>query len=206
LHLLNISTAGSVALIKAAKAKGLKITASVAVMNLVCDDSYLLEYDSNYKVMPPLRSIEDMKALLKGLQDGTIDFITSNHAPLDEESKNLEFPYADFGAIGLETAFSLAHTHIGKQIGLGNLVQKWAVNPRQLLSLEVPIIQEGATANFFVFNPDEEWTFSSKDIHSKSKNTPFIGWKLKGRIKAVISGQGLFIANRAGTGKIFLRG
>ncbi len=193
LHILNVSTAGAVDLIKRAKAKGLKISASASVMNLVCDDSMVEGFDSNYKVMPPLRGREDMKALKAGLKDGTIDFITTNHSPLDEEAKNLEFPYAEFGAIGLESSFALSHTFLSKNFDLEKLVEQWAIAPRVLLKLPIPEIAKGAAANLCIFDPNEEWTFSTEDIASKSKNTPFIGWKLKGQIKAVIKDNHLFI-------------
>jgi len=186
LHLLNISTAGSVRLIKAAKAKGLDVTASVAAMNLACDDSHLFDFDSNFKVMPPLRGKDDLKALHKGLKDGTIDCITSNHTPLDAEAKNLEFPYAAFGAIGLETAFALSNTYLKGVLSTEQLVEKLAIAPRRILGMAVPEIAEGAAADLTVFHPEREWTFSEKDIFSKSKNTPFIGWTFKGKALAII--------------------
>ncbi|TAK43452.1 MAG: dihydroorotase, partial [Saprospiraceae bacterium] len=186
LHLLNISTAGSVRLIKAAKAKGLDVTASVAAMNLACDDSHLFDFDSNFKVMPPLRGKDDLKALHKGLKDGTIDCITSNHTPLDTEAKNLEFPYAAFGAIGLETAFALSNTYLKGVLSTEQLVEKLAIAPRRILGMEVPEIAEGAAADLTVFDPEREWTFTEKDIFSKSKNTPFIGWTFKGKALAII--------------------
>jgi dihydroorotase len=193
LHVMNVSTKGSVSIIKQAKSKGLQVTASVAAMNLVCDDSMLEDFDSNLKVMPPLRSKEDQKALLKGIADGTIDCITTNHTPLDAESKNLEFPYADFGAIGLESAFALNHTWLGKSLGLDLLIDKWALSPRRILGIPLPEMNKGKAANFMLFNPEEEWTFGQQDIYSKSTNTPFIGWNLKGRIKAVIHKEHTFI-------------
>jgi dihydroorotase len=186
LHLLNISTAGSVRLVKAAKAKGLNVTASVAAMNLACDDSLLFDFDCNFKVMPPLRDKTDLKALQKGLKDGTIDCITSNHTPLDAEAKNLEFPFAAFGAIGLETAFALSNTHLKGILNTEQLVEKLAIAPRQILGLEVPEIAEGAPADLTIFDPEREWTFTEKDIFSKSKNTPFTGWNFKGKALAIV--------------------
>jgi dihydroorotase len=186
LHLLNISTAGSVRLVKAAKAKGIDVTASVAAMNLACDDSLLFDFDSNFKVMPPLRGKDDLIALRKGLKDGTIDCITSNHTPLDAEAKNLEFPFAAFGAIGLETAFALSNTHLKKILSTEQLVEKLAIGPRKILGVPVPEIAEGATACLTIFDPEREWTFTEKDICSKSKNTPFKGWNLKGKVLAIV--------------------
>lgn len=185
-HLLNISTAGSVRLVKAAKAKGIDVTASVAAMNVACDDSHLHDFDSNFKVMPPLRTKTDMKALQKGLKDGTIDCITSNHTPLDAEAKNLEFPFAAFGAIGLETAFALCNTHLQGVLTTGQIVEKLAIAPRKILDLPVPEIAEGAPAELTIFDPEKEWTFTEKDICSKSKNTPFADWDFRGKVLAIV--------------------
>jgi dihydroorotase len=187
LHIHNISTAGAVELVRAAKAKGLKITASVAAMNVACDDHLLSEFDSNFKVMPPIREESDFLALREGLADGTIDCITTNHTPLDEEAKNLEFPFADFGAIGLETAFGLSWMHLQGVLDVSDLVKKLAIAPREILGLPVPGIASGEPADLTIFDPDLEWTFSKKDIFSKSKNTPFVGWRLRGKVLGVVN-------------------
>lgn len=187
LHALNISTAGAVALVREAKARGLQVTASVAAMNLACDDHLLSEFDPNFKVMPPIRELSDMEALQAGLADGTIDCITSNHVPLDPEAKNLEFPFADFGAIGLETAFSLSWMHLQNTLTISGLVEKLAIRPRQVLGLPAAKIAAGETANLTIFDPKMEWAFSQKDIYSKSKNTPFVGWRMKGKVLGVLS-------------------
>ncbi len=186
-HAFNISTAGAVELVRQAKARGLKITASVAAMNLACDDHLLSEFDTNYKVMPPIRELADMEALHAGLADGTIDCITSNHTPLDPEAKNLEFPFADFGATGLETAFGLSWMHLHNSLTVSQLVEKLAINPRKLLGLPMPVIGPGADACLTIFDPNSEWTFSQKDILSKSKNTPFVGWRMKGKVLGVVN-------------------
>lgn len=187
LHALNISTAGAVELVREAKARGLQVTASVAAMNLACDDYLLSEFDPNYKVMPPIRELSDMEALRAGLADGTIDCITSNHTPLDPESKNLEFPFADFGAIGLETAFGLSWMHLSNSLTVSQLVEKLAILPRKILGLTVPAIGPGMDACLTIFDPNLEWTFSEKDIFSKSKNTPFVGWRMKGKVLGVVN-------------------
>ena len=187
LHIHNISTAMAVQLVRAAKAKGLKITASVAVMNVACDDHLLSEFDSNFKVMPPIREQADFEALRAGLADGTIDCITSNHTPLDEEAKNLEFPFAEFGAIGLETAFGLSWMHLHDVLKISELVKKLAIAPREILGLAIPKIDPGEPANLTIFDPGQEWTFSKNDIFSKSKNTPFVGWRLRGRVLGVVN-------------------
>lgn len=187
LHVLNISTAGSVELIRDAKARGLHITASVAAMNIACDDHLLHDFDPNFKVMPPIRELSDMEALQAGLVDGIIDCITSNHTPLDPEAKNLEFPFADFGAVGMETTFGLSWMHLSNSLTVSQLVEKLAVMPRLVLGLPVAKLGPGEVANLTIFDPKKEWTFSQKDIRSKSKNTPFVGWQMKGKVLGVVN-------------------
>jgi dihydroorotase len=186
LHIHNISTAGAVKLVREAKARGLKITASVAAMNIACDDHVLHDFDPNFKVLPPIREEADFEALREGLVDGTIDCITSNHTPLDEEAKNLEFPFAEFGATGLETAFGLSWMHLHNKLTINDLVEKLAIAPRKILNLPVPDLLHGAPANLTIFDPAKECTFSTKDIHSKSRNTPFVGWRMKGKVLAIV--------------------
>ena len=187
LHFSNISTAKSVEMVRLAKKSGQKITASVAALNLGFTDEELVDFDSNWKVFPPVRLESDAAALRKGVLDGTIDFISSNHNPWDEESKNLEFPYAQFGAIGLETAFAVAQTFLHKTLTINGLVDKLTVGPRRVLGLEIPQIREGAVADFTIFDPEKRWVFSEKDIFSKSKNTPLVGRELMGKIVGVFS-------------------
>ncbi|MBK9015988.1 MAG: dihydroorotase [Saprospiraceae bacterium] len=187
LHALNISTAGSVELVRDAKARGLQVTASVAAMNIACDDHLLHDFDPNFKVMPPIREQSDFEALRAGLADGTIDCITSNHTPLDPEAKNLEFPFADFGAIGLETAFGLSWMHLANSLTVSQLVECLAIAPRKILGLPEAKLGPGMDANLTIFDPKQEWSFSKKDIFSKSKNTPFVGWRLKGRVLGVVN-------------------
>ncbi|MCB0631170.1 MAG: dihydroorotase [Saprospiraceae bacterium] len=188
LHLYNISSAGSVELVRAAKERGLAVTCSVPVINLLLTDEDLQEFDPNLKVLPPLRTQTDREALIAGLQDGIIDLITSNHTPLEIEAKQLEFPYAKFGAIGLETAFAVARTALQDALSLEQLVEKLAVRPRQILGIEVPRIKEDQKANLTIFDPDLRWNPSRTDFRSKSKNTPFIGRDLQGKALVVIRG------------------
>lgn len=194
LHLLNISTAESVRLVRLAKKKGLKVTASVAAMNLVYTDDALQSFNSNFKVLPPLRSENDRKALMEGLKDGTIDCITANHTPLEAEAKELEFLYAKFGAIGLQTTFSLACQALGKQLTVELIVEKLANGPRRILGLPAQSIAEGEKANLALFDPQHKWTFEKKNILSKSKNTPFAGKALTGKVLAVVAGEHLYSA------------
>jgi len=195
-HIANISSAGSVELIRKAKAQGLKVTASVAAVNLAFDDAASMEFDSNFKMLPPLREAEDIEALKNGLKDGTIDLISSNHVPLEKELKNLEFLNAAFGVIGLETAFAAANTHLQNLLDPSELLEKFALNPRKILHLPLPEIKLGAKANLTIFDTDSEWTFSEKDIFSKSKNTPFLGANFKGRALAVVNNNRYSIENQ----------
>ena len=185
LHFSTISTRRGVELIREAKAKDLPVSCDIAAHQLAFTDKDLREFDTNYKVNPPFRSIDDLKALQEGLVDGTIDAIVSDHNPQDEESKNLEFDMADFGIIGLETAFAVANTF--GTLTIESLVEKLSESPRKLLRLSENIIKVGSLANITVFNPTKEWVFSEKDIRSKSKNTPFIGSQLKGKVVAVLN-------------------
>ena len=135
--------------------------------------------------MPPLRSKKDCTALIKGLKDGTIDVICTDHSPEDEENKKTEFDNAAFGMIGLETAFGLIGKHLSKHLSLAEIIKKIAINPRRLLQLESGNIKEGNTANLTLFNPHLEWKFQKIDIESKSINTPFLGERLKGKALAI---------------------
>ncbi|MBI2270373.1 MAG: dihydroorotase [Bacteroidetes bacterium] len=181
IHIASLSTAKSVDLVRKAKARKFNITASVNAYSLTLDDSLLKGFETNYKVNPPLRTKADIEALKKGLADGTIDCITSDHSPEDIENKMVEFDHAASGIIGLETMYALLNTNLGKTLSAEELVQKISVNPRTLFNLEVPTIKEESKANLTLFDPELEWTFEEKNIHSKSKNTPLFGTKFKGK-------------------------
>ncbi|PHN04911.1 dihydroorotase [Flavilitoribacter nigricans] len=188
LHLHNISTTRAVSLIRQAKKEGLQISCSVPALNLFFTEEDLKGFDSMLKVLPPLRTEEDRDALIAGLQDGTIDLITSNHVPLEVEAKQLEFSYAKFGAVGLGTAYAAARTALAGRLDATQLVEKFSIAPRKLLGLPVPVIAEGETANLTAFDPEMNWTLEKKDIRSRSKNSPFIGRELTGRALAVVRG------------------
>lgn len=186
IHISNISTQKSVAQIKQAKASGMKITASINAYNIALDDAALMGFDSNFKLNPPLRTKTDIEALKKGLADGTIDAITSDHRPQDIESKVIEFDYASNGMIGLESAFGLINSNKGK-IKLETIIKTLTTNPRNILKLQQPVIAEGQPANITLFDPEAEWIFDKKSIQSKSSNTPFIGTKFKGKVIGIIN-------------------
>lgn len=193
LHFSTISTKTGVELIRQAKAKGLPVSCDIAAHQLAFTDADLRDFDTNLKVNPPFRSQDDIEALLQGLEDGTIDVIVSDHNPQDEESKNLEFDMADFGVIGLETTFSVANTY--SNLSIDKIIEKLTINPRKLLRLENVSIKERNLANLSIFDPNQKWVYESRNIQSKSKNSPFIDKKLTGKVKAVINKSKVFINN-----------
>ncbi len=180
LHIPTLSTAKSVQLVKEAKAKGLSVSCSVAVHHLVFTDEKLDEFDTRYKVTPPLRNESDRKALLKGLKDGTIDMITSDHNPIDIEHKKMEFDLAKNGTIGMESAFGALLT----VLPLETVIEKLTFG-RAIFGAETEGISEGAKANLTFFNPENNWEFSKESILSKSKNSAFLGMKMKGSVYGI---------------------
>lgn len=186
LHLSNISTEESVKLIKNAKKKGLQITCDIAAHQLIYDDSSVLSFDANYKVSPPFRGTSDIKALIKGLQDGTIDAIVSSHQPHDQESKQLEFDQAEFGVIGQQTTLSIL-SEVADLIGWDLVLDKLTNQPRDILKLAIEEIEEGSLANLLLFNPKEKWIYNANSNISKSQNSPLLGQTLTGKVKAVFN-------------------
>ncbi len=186
LHLSNISTEGSVKLIKRAKKKGLNITCDVAAHQLVFDDSTVLSFDANYKVSPPFRLVADIKALIKGLQEGTIDAIVSAHQPHDQECKQLEFDLADVGIIGQQTILPML-AGVAELIGWELIIDKLTNAPRNILQLPSVEIKEGEIANLMVYSPKEQWEYNLSTNKSKSQNSPLFGQKLTGKVKAVFN-------------------
>ncbi len=188
LHIPTISTKKSVLLIKEAKKKGLNVTCSVAISNLVLTDDVLETFDTNYKLMPPLRTKKDTKALLKGINDGIIDGITSDHNPMDIEHKKIEFDHANYGSIGLESCFGA----LNKAVGIENSI-KQLTGLKDTFSIETNSIDVGNTADLSLFNPTAEWTFTEKDIYSTSKNAALLDCELKGKVYGIISNKKLVL-------------
>ena len=182
LHIPTISSAKSVELIRDAKRRKLNVTCSVATHNLFFTDAVLKEFDSNYKVLPPLRTQDDINALIEGLKDGTIDMVTSDHNPLDIEKKKLEFDHADYGTIGLESAFGALNSVMTLKKTIETLT-----SGKTVFGIEYQPIKKGAKADLTLFNPNGTRTFTEKDILSKSKNSAFLGSKLKGVVYGVIA-------------------
>jgi len=179
IHFSTISTTRSVELIRVAKRKGLEVTCDVAAHHLVLTDEALIGFDSLYKVKPPLRTQDDVDALIAGLKDGTIDAIVSQHTPHEVEFKDVEFEVAEYGIIGLQTAFSLT---LAAGLPLNLVVQKLAVSPREILNIDVPVVAEDQPANLVVLDTDADWEYTRKNNRSKSYNSPFITQNLKGKV------------------------
>jgi dihydroorotase len=186
IHIGGVSTAGAVALIRNAKNEGVKVTCDVHAVNLLLQDDVLQDFDTNFKVMPPLRTQTDIEALIQGLQDDTIDAICSDHTPQDTESKVKEFDIAEFGMIGLETFYGVLCNALGNKISTEKLVEKIAINPRKIFDIEVPKIALNQKANLTVYSPSHSWKYELDQCHSKSKNSPFDGYEFKGKVVSTI--------------------
>ena len=182
LHIPTISTAKSVALIRAAKAKQLDITCSVAIHNLYFADNVLNDFNTHFKVLPPLRTQEDIDALIEGVNDGTIDMVTSDHCPIDIEQKKIEFDHAEYGTIGLESAFGALHKLFSLEKTVALLTKG-----KGRFGLDELSINIGNTANLTLFNPEINYEFSKNNCISKSKNAIFEGTIMKGEAYGIIS-------------------
>lgn len=182
LHIPTISTRESIDLIREAKIKGLQVTCSVAIHNLFFTDEMLHDFDTKYKVNPPLRTQQDIDALLEGLSNGTIDYITSDHNPLTIEDKNVEFEHASYGTIGLESAFGALNTLFSTEIAI-----KLLTRGKKHYQIESFSIEVGEKANLTLFNPDEDYLFDKSCVFSKSKNSIFLDHDLTGRAYGIIA-------------------
>ena len=187
LLLVKVSTERSVKLIREAKRKGVKVFAAVSVYHLLLNEEMLDGYDSNLKVTPPLRTKADIRALIRGIEDGTIDIICSDHSPQDIESKRKEFEYAENGMISLESAFGMLNTALRGKIKLERIVEAIAIQSRKVFGLEVPSVAKGQSADLTLFDPKMKWTFSEEHIRSKSRNTPVLGHEFMGKPLAIVN-------------------
>jgi len=188
-HVAHMSTAGATELVRLAKMRGLHVTSEVTPHHFTLTDDMVRSYDTNTKMNPPLRTRDDIEAIKKGLQDGTIDVIATDHAPHSFDEKQVEFQAAPFGIVGLETAIGVSVTELVHKgiLSLSQLVEKFSVNPRRILHLPVIKIAEGEMANLTIFDPLAEWTVDPASFKSRSKNTPFGGFRLKGHPVGVIN-------------------
>jgi dihydroorotase len=188
LHIPTISTKKSVALIREAKQKKLDVSCSVTIHNLFFDDTVLTDYNTNFKVQPPLRTRDDIDALIEGLKDGTIDMVTSDHNPIDIEQKKVEFDYADYGTIGLESAFGALNTVFTLKKTIALLTKS-----KERFGLENSPINIGNLINATIFNPEGDYIFSKENIMSKSKNAIFESASLKGTVYGIIANNNLVL-------------
>lgn len=197
-HIAHISSKNAVEFVRQAKKKGIKVTAEVAPHHFTLSDEMVKTFDTNYKMNPPLRSSEDVNAMIEGLIDGTIDCIASDHAPHSIEEKEMEFIYAPNGILGLETilGISLGELVHKKRLSLSQLVEKLSINPRKVLNLPVPLIKEGEKAELTILDPDLIWTVDVSKFKSKSKNSPFDKKLLTGKSLAVISKNKMFYEDK----------
>lgn len=187
IHFCHVSTKGSVELIAAAKRKGLAVTAEATPHHFTLVDEDLQGYNPNFRVSPPLRSVENRDSIRKGLQEGVIDAIATDHAPHTLEEKHREFALAPTGMIGLETALSLAWTELvlGGWLTREQLVERMSVAPARILNQEGGRLSPNTSADLVIFDPEREWQVNAGEFCSKSKNSPFIGCKLKGKVESV---------------------
>jgi dihydroorotase len=190
LHIPTISTSRSVELIRDAKANKLDVTCSVAIHNLFFSDSMLLNFNTNFKVQPPLRTKKDIESLINGVKDGTIDMVTSDHNPLNIEQKKTEFDNAGFGTIGLESSFGALNSIFSTKMSI-----KLLTAGRYIFNIPEKKIEIGEVANLTLFNPNKEFVFTNKNIYSKSKNSIFLGTKLRGKVYGIINKNHLSISN-----------
>ena len=190
LHVMHASTAGTVELVRQGRQRGARVTAEVCPHHLVLTDQCMEQFDSNFKMSPPLRTAADICALIAGLCDGTIDVIASDHAPHAPEKKARELDLAPFGIIGLETLIPLCvHALIEPgHLDWPDLIRKLTINPARILGIPKGTLRSGADADVTVIDPHAEWTVDPARFRSKSRNSPFVGWKLKGRAHTVLVG------------------
>ena len=193
IHCQHISAAGSVRILREAKARGVKISGEVCPHHIALTDDAIENFDTNFKMNPPLRAQEDVAVLLEGIADGTLSILCSDHAPHAQFEKEVEFDAAPFGIVGLETELGLfldLLIHKNKTIDLPRLIEMYTVNPARLLQIEAGTLSPGQAADVTLIDPDLDWTFDASSSQSLSRNTPFNGWKLKGRaVRTIVGGR-----------------
>jgi dihydroorotase len=190
LHMMHVSTAGSVDAVRRAKRRGVRVTAECAPHHFTLTDECLRSLDANFKMNPPLRSREHIEACIAGLVDGTIDAIASDHAPHAREKKLRGLAQAPFGIIGLETTLGLVVTRLIEpgHLDWSSALARLTINPARILGIPKGTLALGADADVTIIDPDVRWTVDTAQLHSKSANTPLAGWELKGRADTVLVG------------------
>ena len=197
LHVAHISSKNSVDLVRQAKSRGLSVTCEVAPHHFTLTDEAVRGYDTNTKMSPPLRAIDDVEAIKEGLRDGTIDIIATDHAPHDIADKQVEYQNACFGIVGLETALPLSLKLVDEKIlSMGDVIKKLTSTPADIFNLKAGSLALGNEADILIFNPSLEYSIDISKFHSKSKNSPFDGWKVKGKvIHTLVKGKTAYSAN-----------
>jgi len=197
LHVAHISSKNSVDLVRQAKSRGLSVTCEVAPHHFTLTDEAVRGYDTNTKMSPPLRAIDDVEAIKEGLRDGTIDIIATDHAPHDIADKQVEYQNACFGIVGLETALPLSLKLVDEKIlSMGDVIKKLTSTPADIFNLKAGSLSLGNEADILIFNPNLEYSIDISKFHSKSKNSPFDGWKVKGKvIHTLVKGKTAYSAN-----------
>lgn len=185
IHICHVSTKGSVELIRDAKARGVKVTAETCPHYLLLTDGALESRDADYRMNPPLREEKDRLALIQGLKDGTLDAIATDHAPHSPEEKS-DFLKAPNGSIGMETSLAASLTALEGHLSLAEILQKMGWNPARILNIPAGTLQVGAPADVVLFDPEKRWTVDENALHGKSRNTPFKGMTLKGKVAMTI--------------------
>src|SRR3954464_431200 len=192
-HCQHLSAAGSVRILREARARGVKISGEICPHHIALTDDAIRDFDTNHKMNPPVRAKDDVAALLEGIADGTIDILCSDHAPHAQFEKEVEFDAAPFGIVGLETELGLfidLLVHKNRTIELPRLIEMYTVNPARLLQIDAGTLSEGHAADITLIDPDLEWTVDASQFQSMSRNTPFNGWKLKGRaVRTIVGGK-----------------
>ncbi len=182
LHIAHVSTRGTVSLLRKAKSEGVAVTAEVTPHHFTLTEEAVKGYNTNAKMSPPLRSAADLEAIKEGLKDGTIDAIATDHAPHHRDEKEIEFDQAANGVVGLETALSLTLRLVEEGVlSLSEAVRRLTVNPARILGLPYGTLSPGVAADVAIIDPKRKWRVVAGDLYSKSKNTPFAGWEMKGR-------------------------
>jgi dihydroorotase len=193
IHCQHISASGSVRLLREARSRGVKVSGEVCPHHIALTDKAIENFDTNCKMNPPLRSDKDVDALLEGIVDGTLTILASDHAPHASFEKEVEFDQAPFGILGLETEFGLFSeilVHKRKVIDLSRLIEMFTVEPARLLNLDAGTLAVGAAADVTLIDPNLAWTVNASEFQSLSRNTPFDGWKLRGRaVRTIVKGQ-----------------
>ncbi len=185
IHFSNISSARSIELIKAAKKKGINVTADVAIHHLCYDENILEEFDTNFKLRPPLRTKQDVNALKAALKEGVIDAISSQHTPIEKEGKEVEFEVAKYGMISFQTFLPQLLSLVGKNLSLEDLIDAITARPRSIFSLESVYVEEGSAAEFCIYDTDAKWKFDEESNLSKSVNSNLYKQELKGMVLAL---------------------